>query len=461
MNLTEKIDNLRTSAQLSKEKGDLLAALSYLKELLELDSVNKQALNNIGNIYKEIKNFKEAKYYYSKAIHSDSNYVIAKINLAILHHDLGELKKAEEMYKEIISLDIYNFAIYFNLSRINFDIFTKEKINFIKNSLKKKKINNFNQASGYFILAKNSQINKKYEEEIEYLHQGHEYFSKSIVPKVFEENLNYWLDIISKKYNKIEILKDKKKNKENIKINPIFIIGMPRSGSTLIESIISSGKMNIPNGGETAAVNWALMKNYKHSLFEKNSKKIDVDLMKLRSDIMKKYESLSILHENSKYFFTDKSLENFFYIEILLKIFPKAKFIHCRRNNIDNIFAIYQNFLPKISWTHSLKDIITYFDNYLNIMKIFSQKFKDKILLIELEKLTTDSKKISKKMFEFCELDWTENSLEYHKRKDLFSATASNVQIREKIYKYDNSKYNVYQKHIKEFEKKYTWLKKN
>ena len=156
--LNKKIDNLMISAQTSKEKGDLLSTLNYLNEILKLDSNNKRALNNIGNAYKETKKFDEAVKYYSKAINSDPNYVIAKINLAILHHDLGNLDEAEKFYKELIVLDKYNFAIYFNLSRINFSYFDENKINFIESNINSEKINNYNRASGYFILAKNEQI---------------------------------------------------------------------------------------------------------------------------------------------------------------------------------------------------------------------------------------------------------------------------------------------------------------
>ena len=124
---------------------------------------------------------------------------------------------------------------------------------------------------------------------------------------------------------------------------------MPRSGSTLIESIISSGKLKIPNGGETATINWALSKNYRKDLLNDNLDKIIIDKDKIINDILGKYKNLNLLNKNNKLFFTDKSLENFFFIDIILELFPNAKFIHCKRNKVDNIFAIYQNFLTKMS----------------------------------------------------------------------------------------------------------------
>ena len=61
----------------------------------------------------------------------------------------------------------------------------------------------------------------------------------------------------------------------------------------------------------------------------------------------------------------------------------------------------------------------------------------------------------------FCGLEWSKKSLEFHKRKDLYSKTASNIQIREKIYEYDKTKYKIYKKYIKNFVENYVWLKKD
>ena len=460
-NKNKKIDDLISLAQLHKEKGDLISTLNFLNEILKLDPDNKRALNNIGNIHKETKNFDEAINYYLKAINSNPNYTIAKINLAILYHDLGNLDEAKKIYKELITLDKENFAIHFNLSRIDFSYFDEDMIKFIENSIENADINNYNKASGYFILAKNQQIKKNFNKELNFLKKGHEYFRKSISKKIYEQSFNYWLNVIPKKFDKIKITNMNNTEKQEFEINPIFIIGMPRSGSTLVESIISSGKFKIPNGGETATINWAILKNYKKDLLNDSLEKIFIDKDKLKIDIINKYNDLKLLDKDNNFFFTDKSLENFFYIDIILKLFPNSKLIHCQRNRIENIFAIYQNFLTKMSWTHSIEDIIKYFDNYLFVMNNFNKKYKEKIISIKLEELTTNSKEISQNLFKFCNLEWSENCLEFHKRKDLFSTTASNIQIREKIYKYKKEKYDVYKERLKKFEQEYEWLKKD
>ncbi len=247
-------------------------------------------------------------------------------------------------------------------------------------------------------------------------------------------------------------------------LNPIFIIGAPRSGSTLIEGIISSGKIKVPHGGETATINWGLLK----SIREKNpnlsldeNDELIIDFKKISADIIGRYENLNLIKKEKKYFFIDKSLENFFYIELILKIFPNAKFIHCERSHLDSVFAIYQNFFTKMSWTHSFENILIYLDNYISAMRYFKKKYNNKIFSLNLSDFTIDTIKISKDIFNFCNLEWSEESLEFYKRKDLISKTASNIQIREKIYKYDNEKYQIYKKFIRKFEGKYSWLNKN
>jgi len=101
---------------------------------------------------------------------------------------------------------------------------------------------------------------------------------------------------------------------------------------------------------------------------------------------------------------------------------------------------------------------MNYVDNYLIILKNTLTKYQNHILIIELEKLTVDSRDVSKKIFEFCGLEWTEDSLKYYQRKDLFATTASNIQIREKIFKYNSLKYKDYKKFIENYVKQYSWL---
>lgn len=460
-NLVDKrIEKLIHQAQVNKAGGQLLQAKIILKKVIKLDAKNEIALNNIGNIYKEMKDFDQSIRYYLKAIVASPLYKIAKINLAILYNEIGKLDDAERVYKEIIEIDKLDFGIYFKLSNINFEYFTEDVLCFIKDALKKNDLSLYNKASGYFIMAKAERIKKNYKSEFNFLKQAHDYYYKSNA-KIYDQSLLYWLNIIPKKFDKINFI-NKSSDELCSKINPIFIIGLPRSGSTLVEGIISSGSLKIENGGETAVINAQVVKENKDKILGKNLEinRFNIDLKNLSNNILKRYNDLNLIQKSMNYYFTDKSLENFFYIELILKIFPNAKFINCERNLVDSIFAIYGNFFEKMSWTHSLTNILKYIDQYLITIDHFKKKYSDRIFSVQLKNLTEDSLVVSKKLFHFCELEWNKSSLEFYKRKDLISKTASNVQIRKEIYKYDSHKYKIYKEFLKDHRNEYSWLQK-
>jgi hypothetical protein len=136
-------------------------------------------------------------------------------------------------------------------------------------------------------------------------------------------------------------------------------------------------------------------------LDDKNQGTFNFRVNEFKDFVNKKYSQFSLIEKDVNYF-VDKSLENFFNIDFILKIFPKAKFLHCHRNPKDSIVGIYQSLLPDLSWTHSIQNIITYIDNYRKIMKYFKKKYPNIIHDVSLENLTQNKEKISKEIFNFC-----------------------------------------------------------
>ena len=114
--------------------------------------------------------------------------------------------------------------------------------------------------------------------------------------------------------------------------------------------------------------------------------------------------------------------------------------------------------LPELSWTHNIKDILSYMDIYYKVLKYFKSKYPEIIMDINLEEFTENSDLITKKMFNFCELGWSKNILNFYKRKDLYSKTLSFNQIRSKISKYNNKKYQPYFHMLNNFKNKYNWI---
>ena len=459
-NNTKKIEKLINDAIILKQKGDLAKAENLLTRVIKIDPKNFIALNNIGSIYSAKNKPEEAKNFFLRAIYLKKNYGNAIFNLALANEETGNRQKAIKLYKEAVKNDPENLSFHHSLSRIDESYFNNSKNNEIEKILKKEKISNFNKSAGFFILAYDQKKKKNYKKEFYYLTEAHKFFHYS------NENINsqvsfYWIRLIPKiikKFN-FSLVKDSSKN-----IRPIFITGLPRSGSTLIESIISSGKKIMPNGGETSIINKTLLDDNKNYFLNKefldNKKKLEINQNSFLKKVVDQYQLINLLNKNKEGIFTDKSLENFFFIELIVQIFPEAKIINSERNILQIIISIYQNFLPSIKWSHSIENILEYIDNYIKIMNTFKKKYPKKIYTVKLDELTADPDKISKDIFNFCNIEWDSKCLEFYKRDNLLSKTASNQQIRKKIFKHDEKKYEAYKEFLSPYVIKYEWLKK-
>ena len=458
-NYTIKTNKLITDALNLKKEGDLANAEINLKEALKLDPDNFIALNNIGNIYSIKNDQKKAKIFFIKAIKIKPDYSSAIFNLALINEEMGNNKEAIKLYKKAINYDPDNLGFYYNLSRLDEDFFTKNNIEIIKKILKKKENSNFSKSSGFFILAQDQRKKKNLEEEFRYLIEAHKYFHFSN-EKINNQVSFYWIRLLPKIIKKFSF---PIKNKISQKIKPIFITGLPRSGSTLIESILCSGKEKIPNGGETAIINKVFLDDNKKFFSEKkflnDHEKLEINESSFIKKVLDQYKLINLLDKNKDNVFTDKSLENFFYIELLANLFPSCKIIVCKRDIFQIIISIYQNFLPKIQWSHSIDNILEYIDNYLKIIENFKKKYPDKIHMVDLMNLTKDPTNVTKDLFNFCNLEWDQKCLEFYKRDDLISKTASNQQVRNKIFSNNGKKYIDYKEFFIPYLNKYEWLK--
>ena len=413
----------------------------YLEKCLKINNKNFIVLNNLANIYLKEGNLDKAERFYLKSYNLKNDYLLAVVNLAILYQNTGRLKESKIFYLKAIELSPKRISIYFNLSRIDKNFIDEEKIKYLFNLIQNEKQELSELSYGYFLLAENERKKKNFKLEIEYLKKANLYSFKS-TSKSNSLTLNYWKNIITKKYNSFEFKNEIYKSElENFR--PIFIIGLPRSGSTITEVLLSSGKKKLTSLGESSIFNGIIARGFS----DENSSLINLNIVK---------EKILEILENKKFnkksrSFIDKSLENFFYIDVILKIFPNAIFINTSRNVKDNIFAIFKQSLSKLSWTHSIEDILEYIDNYLKVISYFEKKYPDKVFSINLEDLTNNSKETTKKLYSLCNLEWSNDVLDFYNRQDLLISTASNIQIRGNIKKYDKEKYKPYMNLLKNY----------
>ena len=415
------------------------AALQFFKTILALKPNKPEIFFYLGRVYSELQDFENSLNYYNKYLDHDKDSINCLINLAILYFNIGNKKNSEQYFKKVIKLNKNYILAYYGLFNLSNDLLTEKEFDYLKFILNNNNSLNLSDKSVInFLLSKKKKKEKNIEKELKFIENYHK--------QSFNSNLSYnkqsqfyYENIIGNFNDKIKFIKSEK-SFNNIK--PIFIIGLPRSGSTLIEALLVSSEKKIKTYGESNFFNVAIVDQIKDKIFNKNfdikNFEYIIDLSLLKKSLQDRYKI------DNEAIFLDKSLENVFNIEVILKIFPKAKFIHTSRNLNDSILSIYFSMLPELSWTLSLNTIKDYVHKYNKTISFFRKKFPKKILDISLEKLTSNSEKLSKEIFNFCELKWNKSSLEYYKRTDLFTKTLSSSQIRKKISKENQSKYEQY-----------------
>ena len=435
-----------------KELGEYQKAINCCQKAIEINPNLESAYINLGLVFQDLGEMQQALNCYQKLIQIQPSHADAYYNRGRIYVALGDIQKAINSYQEALKYEPENLFYYYHLSDLMNEILNSNLKNKINKIMKESNLTKKNLAYGNFLLSSYELKLKNYEKEFNYLLKGHHYYFESR-SKQFKTQVKYWLNVLPNIKELVNLNKSSKNiKKNNNKINPIFIIGVPRCGSTLVEKVIISGAKYIPVGEETEILNFFV----KQKIQQKQLLKSDIE--NFQKKIIEKYKQKGLIQETSDYTFTDKSLDNFFYISLIKEIFPNAKVINCKRDALSCIMSILKNNLTGLAWTHNLEHIFRYLNIYYRMIENFKKIHPNFIYELQYEKFVKDPEIESKKLLKFCNLPWDKKCLKFFKRKDLISQTASNIQIRKAIYKDSIKKYLPYKQFLNKYGYKYSWF---
>ena len=224
---------------------------------------------------------------------------------------------------------------------------------------------------------------------------------------------------------------------------------MPRSGTTLIEQIISSHSDVIPTG-ENNHMSTFIKKNYIND-FLLNEQKIKEHILS-NDNFFQEY--VFNLFDEFKYVskvFTDKSVQNFLWIGFIKIFFPNSKIIITERNSKDVCLSIFKiNFKNGfMNFAYNERDIANFYNVYLELIEFWKKIFKEEIFKIKYENLIDDQETQIKNMIYYCDLEWDPSCLSHHQNKSAIK-TASISQARKPIYKSSKNLNQNYAQHLGE-----------
>ena len=417
----DHINGIFNLSILYKENGDFKESEELLLKIISVDANNYNAHLNLSILYIHTGKIIDSIKYLNICVKLNPNDHKTYNNLGISYKALGDFKLAEINFKKALKLKKDFANAHYNLSLIKNYKPDDPQLELLNNLLKQREFSNNERFHFLFALAKIYQDNRDYSNSFK------AYFeANNICKNLFNYNYSSELEKFKNiKYNFNLLKKIKLKSNEKINLEPIFIIGMPRSGSTLVEQIISAHSL-VTAGGELNYIS-------KFSSEILNNSNID---SKSLENLKNKYYSELKKHTKNKSFITDKNLLNFKFIGIILKTFPNAKIIHTTRNPSSICWSIYTKYFPNkaLGFSYSLNDIVSYYKLYKNLMDYWYDNFPNKIYELKYENLINDQRNETINLIKYLNLSW-ENDCLYPEKNKQIVMTASDQQIREPIHK--------------------------
>ena len=414
------LNNLATTLHKLERYDD---AEMYFLRGLEIAPNYINILNNLANLKKDLNYTDDAIRYYKKSLSINENIIETNLNIANCYQSIGKFEQAKNHLTKVLQLNSdLTIADRLISSMKKYDSLNDTHLTEMLNKLKNSKLNNEQLSNLYFAIGKAYEDIKEYKSSFEYYFKGNQILKKMNIFNIEKER-----EYFDKIKNAFKTIGDKNSfcNRELI-----FIVGMPRSGTSLIEQILSSHN-KVFGGGELSFIPNLLNKKIFNNFENLKNEKFN----KILEEIQKKYlEKISIIDKTNSVF-TDKAPLNFRYIGFLKKIFPNSKIVHCKRNSAEVSWSNFKHYFPgSLPFTNNLIDIKNFYKLYEDIMEFWKSYFSKEIFEIKYEGFVNNSNTEIRKLIKFCELDWDENCLK-HENNNRSIKTASATQARKPIYK--------------------------
>ena len=417
----------------------------FYKRIILKDPKNIKVLNNFANLKKDLNKHKDAKKLLLAALKQSPKDINILYNIASCCQSLGEMSEAKNYSLKILELDPNNLLVHRFISKITNYQKEPDHLEKLKNLLFHKKNTNFTVTEKidlFFALGKAYEDIKDYKNAYKYFNEANNnakknsHFDTALIKKLFNNIIKFFesLDNLNPK-----LYKSSKKI--------IFICGMPRSGTTLVEQIIASHN-EVSGGGELQYLQKIINDNFILNLnLDRN--KILEEMKKEKNIVLEKYLEFLNFHDFKSNIITDKAPQNFIWIGFIKIFFPNSKIIHCKRNPKDNCLSLFKNYFTSnsMSWTYDQRNITDYYKYYLKIMKFWKTKIPDFIYDANYENIVSAPELEVRKILSFCNLNWDPECLNFYKNKKTPVQTVSVSQASRPIYKSSinlNKGYNEY-----------------
>lgn len=426
-NIPGRIDYIQTL----RKRQKFSKALQEAKALLDSAPENPQFQSLYAIECMQTGKFEEALTYIDRILESFPHDPVTHTSRGHACKTMGDTDAAIASYQSAISVHAYHGEAYYSLANLKTYTFSSEEIAGMHALEANSNLPHMDRIYSCFALGKAYEDSHDYERSFAYYKQGNAL--KKAQSQYRHERMSE--DLLAQQISCTKELFSKHEGDGCLKADPIFIVGLPRAGSTLLEQILSShsqvdGTLELPNI-------LSLSQRLRRRRRTGNSKDYPGNLHELTGDELKEFGEEYIrdtqIHRQGAPLFIDKMPNNFRHIGLIKLILPNAKIIDARRNSMACCFGGYkQLFAEGQEFTYSLEDVASYYRDYLSVMNHWEEVLPGFVLTVTNEDMIDDFENQVRRMLEFCGLPFEQACLEFHKTQRNVR-TPSSEQVRQPI----------------------------
>jgi tetratricopeptide (TPR) repeat protein len=463
-----------------KRTGDVTSALDAFRRSIKINSTVAAPWISIAQLLNANNQLEEGRQCLIRAVMADPKNVMARQHLASAHLNLGYIDAAKQEYSNTIKLDPRSTAAHLGLGQLFEDIGQPQDAAKAYRKVVELNPKKHVALANILGLGRHVDITAERHEAEQLIHSlatpdkalvgyglGKSYQQDKKIDKAFNaftiantarkhdsakfnsEALNIRINTLIKIFSSAFF--KQRENWGHESAQPIFIVGLPRSGTTLTEQILDShsqcfGAGELADLSDLATGMPDRIANEKADWPECAPVITQQQIYELAQDYL---AAAAKRAPQSAIFIIDKQPLNFWHLGLIAIAMPKAKIIHCQRDIRDCGLSIYtQNFSHQQNWSTDLTNIGAYWQGYRRLMKHFQAVSGLDILDVNYEETITDLPKQAKAILNFIGLPWEDEVLQFHTTQRAVQ-TPSKWQVRQPIYKTSVAKWRAYEKYLR------------
>jgi len=437
-NFDEAHNNL---ANVMKSVGRMQEAVNHYKKAINIKPGVADCHYNLATAYESLNQFENAVEHFLRAIELNPANSVACFSLANTFRREGQLDNSIKFYRKVISINPEYAEAYRQIASISKFSTHDDDIKIMQQLIVKPSLTDSQKMHLGFGLGKAFEDIKDYQQSFQYIEKANLIKRKEFVfdianwDRYIEKQMNVFNAEFFEKYSTSGCLDDA----------PIFILGMPRSGTSLVEQILASHSQ-VFAAGEVQVLGSAVYSVFDVASFPENILQAEDQAFK---ELGEKYLKVMRNTAGLASFFSDKMPDNFKMIGMIKLMLPNAKIIHCQRNPVDNCLSIFKNYFSSndLIYAYDQQELAKYYNGYAKLMKHWHRVLPGFIYDIHYEELVDEQQQQTRALLKFCGLEWQDTCLEFYQTKRAVK-TASAAQVRQPVYRDSVQLWKHYEKQL-------------